>query len=173
MSKETRKYLDRFLTALPTTLWTNEAARHDPYQVPEEDFAHPVSLVKGSPDLDTMYLHETMQQPNRIKFIEAMEKQASDHVSQKQWKIVFLGHPSPRESEDPTISLVNEASTMESTPQQYWQILEEFVDTQPESRIAAWLWIQMIKNLKYSLTRIFVHYETKIRQAICDPSRAK
>ena len=37
-----------------------------------------------------MYLHEALQQPDRDKFIEAIEKELDDHILRKHWKVIPL-----------------------------------------------------------------------------------
>ena len=41
-------------------------------------------------DPDTMYLHEALREPDRDKFIEAIEKELDDHILRKHWKVVPL-----------------------------------------------------------------------------------
>ena len=36
-----------------------------------------------SSDPDTMYLHEALREPDRDKFIEAIEKELDDHILRK------------------------------------------------------------------------------------------
>ena len=43
-----------------------------------------------SSDPDTMTLSEALQQPNRHKFIKAMEKELCYHINCKHWKVVQL-----------------------------------------------------------------------------------
>jgi hypothetical protein len=42
----------------------------------------------ASADPDTMYLHQVLKQPDRKKFLEAMEKEINDHTKNGHWKIV-------------------------------------------------------------------------------------
>jgi histone deacetylase 1/2 len=42
----------------------------------------------ASADPDTMYLHEAMKQPDRNKFLEAMQKEINDHTENGHWRIV-------------------------------------------------------------------------------------
>lgn len=50
--------------------------------------AHPLAFAASLADVDTMYLHEAMQQPDRDKFVTAMTKEIADHTQRKHWTVV-------------------------------------------------------------------------------------
>ena len=43
---------------------------------------------KASTDPDTMYLHQDLKQPDKLKFVEAMDKEVKDQMSNKNFTIV-------------------------------------------------------------------------------------
>jgi len=43
---------------------------------------------KASTDPDTMYLHQALKQPDRLKFVEAMDKEVKDQMGNKNFTIV-------------------------------------------------------------------------------------
>jgi hypothetical protein len=53
----------------------------------EIDKLHPLAFA-ASADPDTMYLDQALREPDREKFIEAMEKEIRDHEERKHWEIV-------------------------------------------------------------------------------------
>jgi hypothetical protein len=48
---------------------------------------HPLAYVASLANKDTMNFAEVMKQDDRDKFVDAMEKEVSDHVTRNHWKI--------------------------------------------------------------------------------------
>jgi hypothetical protein len=48
---------------------------------------HPMAYAASVADNDTMNFSAAMKQPDKAEFIEAMEKEISDHVGRKHWQI--------------------------------------------------------------------------------------
>ena len=84
-STRSRRPLQR-LIAQPTyasqfwDLWEIED-----YEV-QERMQNPIAFAVSA-DPDTMYHHEAMQQPDRAKFLEAMEAEVESHQSKGHWKV--------------------------------------------------------------------------------------
>ena len=53
----------------------------------QKQLEHPMAFA-ASADPDTMYITEAMEQPDRAKFIVAMDKELDDHASRGHWKVV-------------------------------------------------------------------------------------
>ena len=53
----------------------------------ESNLENPLQAYAASADPDTMYLHEALRQPDRHKFIEAMQKEVEDHISKGVWEL--------------------------------------------------------------------------------------
>jgi len=53
----------------------------------EIDKGHPLAYA-ASADPDTMYLDQAMREPDREKFIEAMQKEIKDHEERGHWEVV-------------------------------------------------------------------------------------
>ncbi len=49
---------------------------------------HPMLAFAASADPDTMYYHEAMREPDRAKFIKAMEKEVKSHTENEVWELV-------------------------------------------------------------------------------------
>ena len=54
----------------------------------ESKLEEPIQAYAASADPDTMYLHEALRQPDRHKFIEAMQKEVKDHIDKGIWEVV-------------------------------------------------------------------------------------
>jgi len=53
----------------------------------EQDGQHPLMSYKATADPDTMYLHEAMREPDKDKFLVAMEREMKDHM--QHWEMVL------------------------------------------------------------------------------------
>ena len=51
------------------------------------DAVHPLAFA-ASTDPDTLHLNQALRQPDRDKFIEAMQKEIQDHEQRKHWTVV-------------------------------------------------------------------------------------
>ena len=54
----------------------------------EYDGQHPLMAYKSTSDPDTMYLHEAMKQPDKVKFLQAMQKEVRDQRENGNFLIV-------------------------------------------------------------------------------------
>ena len=48
----------------------------------------PLLTYKASTDPDTMYMHEAMREPDKVKFLKAMEKEVEDQMKNGNYSIV-------------------------------------------------------------------------------------
>ena len=48
----------------------------------------PLLAYKASTDPDTMYMHEAMREPDKVKFLKAMEKEVEDQIKNGNYSIV-------------------------------------------------------------------------------------
>jgi hypothetical protein len=77
----------------------------------------------ASADPDTMYLHEAMKQPDRNKFMEAMQKEINDHTENGHWRIVpqrYANSPSCLVDETETTDLHSRSLQMEGQTYGSW-----------------------------------------------------
>jgi hypothetical protein len=54
---------------------------------PTVEYMIPVTMAATS-DPDTIYYHEILNQPDKQKFIEAMEREIDDHNEKEHWRLV-------------------------------------------------------------------------------------
>ena len=62
---------------------------------------HTFAYIIAGPN--TMNLTDTLHQPDRDKFLEAVHKELSDHITCNQWKVIPTKHVSPHKKRLPMV----------------------------------------------------------------------
>ena len=54
----------------------------------QRELSHPLVFAANRADLDTMYMHQAMPQPDRMQFDKAMQDEINAHTKNRHWEVI-------------------------------------------------------------------------------------
>ena len=97
-----------------------EALRMGDEADPLQDACHPL-VYKASADPDTMYVDQALKASDRDKFIEAMEKEVSDHIAKGHWRMIPKSQVPPGTPILPSVWAMKRKRRIESREVYKWK----------------------------------------------------
>jgi predicted SnoaL-like aldol condensation-catalyzing enzyme len=80
-----RESIDQGLIAFQSVFDDYEG--HEEYLI-QKELSHPLAFAANKVDLDTMYMHQAMHQPNRKQFVKAMQDEINAHTKNRHWEVI-------------------------------------------------------------------------------------